>query len=79
MGLSDGQNTELIEGDLQQGQEVVTNVVLAAEARPAATSFPFGQPGRGGPGGFPGGPMPPAMGEFQGVMIPTTPCASRRV
>ena len=58
LGISDGQNTELIEGDLQQGQEVVTNVALANETRPAATNFPpFGQPGRGGfgPGGF-GGP-----------------------
>jgi hypothetical protein len=55
LGISDGQNTELIEGDLEQGAEVVTNVVLTSETRPAATSFPFGQPGRGGPGGFPGG------------------------
>ena len=51
-GISDGQNTELIEGELEQGAEVVTNVTLTAETRPAATAFPFGQPGRGG---FPGG------------------------
>jgi HlyD family secretion protein len=59
LGISDGQTTELIEGDLQQGQEVVTNVALANETRPAATNFPpFGQPGRGGfgPGGGFGGP-----------------------
>jgi HlyD family secretion protein len=58
LGISDGQNTELIEGDLQQGQEVVTNVALTNETRPAATNFPFGQPGRGGfgPGGGFGGP-----------------------
>jgi HlyD family secretion protein len=56
LGISDGQNTELIAGDLQQGTELVTNVTLAtATTRPAATAFPFGQPGRGGPGGFPGG------------------------
>jgi HlyD family secretion protein len=57
LGISDGQNTELVEGELQQGTEVVTNVVLASESRPAATAFPFGQPGRGGfpGGGFPGG------------------------
>ncbi len=58
LGISDGQNTELIEGDLQQGAEVVTNVALGNETRPAATGFPFGQPGRGGfpgSGGF-GGP-----------------------
>jgi hypothetical protein len=55
VGISDGQNTELIEGDLQQGTELVTNVALATTTtRPPATNFPFGQPGRG-PGGFPGG------------------------
>ena len=51
LGIADGQNTELIEGDVQEGTEVVTNVVLTAETRPAATNFPFGQPGRGGFGG----------------------------
>jgi HlyD family secretion protein len=52
LGISDGQNTELIEGDLQPGSEVVTNVALGNETRPAATNFPpFGQPGRGGFGG----------------------------
>jgi len=57
LGISDGQNTELLEGELQQGTDVVTNVALGNETRPAATNFPFGQPGRGGfgPGGF-GGP-----------------------
>jgi len=55
LGISDGQNTELIEGDLQEGAEVVTNVSTTAETRPAATAFPFGQPGRGRDGGFPGG------------------------
>jgi hypothetical protein len=57
LGISDGQNTELIEGELQQGTDVVTNVALGNETRPAATNFPFGQPGRGGfgPGGFGGG------------------------
>jgi hypothetical protein len=58
LGISDGQSTELIEGDLQQGAEVVTNFALGNETRPAATNFPFGQPGRGqfpGGGGF-GGP-----------------------
>jgi HlyD family secretion protein len=55
LGISDGQQTELLEGDLSQGTEVVTNLALANETRPAATNFPFGQPGRG-PGGFgPGG------------------------
>jgi hypothetical protein len=59
LGISDGQNTELIEGELQEGAEVVTNVVIAGQStRPATTAFPgFGQPQRGGfpGGGFPGG------------------------
>lgn len=61
LGISDGQNTELIEGDVKDGTEVVTNVTTGAETRPAATgNFPFGQPGRGGfpGGGFPGGGFP---------------------
>ena len=54
LGITDGQNTELIEGDLTEGAEVVTNVSIAGQStRPATTAFPgFGQPGRGG---FPGG------------------------
>jgi hypothetical protein len=55
LGISDGQNTELIEGDLNEGSEVVTNIVIAGQStRPATTAFP----GFGGPGGrqaFPGG------------------------
>jgi hypothetical protein len=52
LGITDGQNTELIEGDVKEGTELVTNISTGAEStRPAAT-FPFGQPGRGG---FPGG------------------------
>jgi HlyD family secretion protein len=60
LGVSDGQNTELIDGDLQQGTAVVTNVNTGTETtRPALQSFPpFAQPtGRGGfgGGGFGGG------------------------
>jgi hypothetical protein len=64
LGISDGQNTEIIDGDLQPGNEVVTNIALGNDTRPAATTFPFGQPGRGrdgfgggfgGQGGFGGG------------------------
>jgi hypothetical protein len=49
-GVSDGQNTELLEGDLQEGTELVTNVIIPSQARPAATgAFPgLGQPQRGG-------------------------------
>ena len=61
LGISDGQNTELIEGDLQPSAEVVTNVSTGTETRPPATNaFPFGQPGRAG--GFPGGGFPAGGG-----------------
>lgn len=57
LGITDGQNTELIEGDIEQGTDVVTNVALTDQTRPSATNFPFGQPGRNGfpNNGFPGG------------------------
>ena len=59
LGITDGQMTELIEGELEPGTEVVTNVTLGNEARPAPQGgFPpfIGQPGRGGfgQGGFGG-------------------------
>ena len=57
IGISDGQMTELIDGEIQQGTELVTNVSTGAGARPAANqAFPFGpQGGRGGGFGGPGG------------------------
>jgi hypothetical protein len=57
IGISDGQHTELIEGELEEGTELVTTVSTGGETRPAATTFPFGQPGRGREGfpGFQGG------------------------
>jgi len=58
LGISDGQATELVSGDVQQGTEVVTNVISGTEStRPAAGAFPpfMGQPGRGGFPGQPGG------------------------
>jgi HlyD family secretion protein len=60
LGISDGQATELIEGDLEPGTEVVTNVTTGNETRPTIQGgFPpfMGQPGRGfdGRGGFGGG------------------------
>ena len=50
IGVSDGQNSELLDGDLHEGTEVVTNVIIPSQARPAATTgFPgLGQPQRGG-------------------------------
>jgi HlyD family secretion protein len=62
LGISDGQATELIEGDLQPGTEVVTNVITGNETRPSPVGgFPpfMGQPGRGG---FPGGGRGPGGG-----------------
>jgi hypothetical protein len=61
VGVSDGQNSELLEGDLEEGTQVVTSVITGTETRPAAGGaggFPgLGQPQRGGfpGGGFPGG------------------------
>ena len=58
LGITDGQMTELIEGELEPGTEVVTNVTIGNEAtRPAPQGFPpfIGQPGRGGFGGNRGG------------------------
>lgn len=62
LGVTDGQATELLEGEgLEEGTVLVTNVSVGNVAtRPATTTLPpfiGGQPGRfGGPGGgFPGG------------------------
>jgi hypothetical protein len=58
LGISDGQATELLEGDIESGTELVTNVNTGTETRPATGVGPlFQQPGRGGfpGGGFPGG------------------------
>jgi HlyD family secretion protein len=57
LGISDGQTTELIEGELEPGVEVVTNIATGSETRPTPQGFPpfMGQPGRGGFGGNRGG------------------------
>ena len=58
LGISDGTNTELLSGELQQNMEVVTGVtgLTATRATPAAGAgnplLPAG--GRGGAGGFGG-------------------------
>ena len=44
-GITDGVTTEVIDG-LAEGDAIVTSVISAAEAAPAATSSPFGAPGR---------------------------------
>jgi HlyD family secretion protein len=54
LGITDGQQTELIQGNLTDGQDVVTNVITAAQRTAAAAgSAPgiFGNQGRGFPGG----------------------------
>lgn len=55
-GISDGQFSQLVSGDLTEGQEVVTNIILPVTAASAGASQQtiFGQPG-GGRGGFGGG------------------------
>jgi HlyD family secretion protein len=57
-GVSDGTWAELVSGDLQVGQELVTNVVvpMAQRTSPTGQNPLFGnQPGRGGLGGDRGG------------------------
>ena len=55
LGITDGTNQELIEGDLKEGQEVVVNMVTGLEPvnRPGQTGAgnPLMGPQRGGPGG----------------------------
>ncbi len=60
LGITDGTNTELLAGELEQGAEVVTGIVLPTSARPAAAAAgnPFQQGGGRGPGGFGGGGFP---------------------
>ncbi len=59
-GVSDGQFTELVSGEIKEGDKVVTNFVIPG-AKPATgqqqqgNPFQQGQPGRGGPGGGRGG------------------------
>jgi HlyD family secretion protein len=61
LGITDGTNTELLEGDLQPGEELVTGIQLPGAAQqpqqPAGASGNplLPQPGRGFRGGFRGG------------------------
>jgi hypothetical protein len=58
LGITDGTNTELISGELEPGQEIVTGVILgsarATAAGGAGNPLLPNQRG-GGPGGFGGG------------------------
>jgi HlyD family secretion protein len=51
LGITNGQFTELVDGDLTPDQLVVTNILLPAERNAAAPQNVFGSMGRGGPGG----------------------------
>lgn len=56
LGITDGTFTELISGELQAGQELVTSVALPAQSNgnSGAARSPL-MPGGRGPGGMPGG------------------------
>jgi len=64
LGITDGTYTELLTGELQAGQELVTSIVTPAQAAAASTRSPLmpggpGRPGQGNPmqgGGQRGGP-----------------------
>ena len=60
LGISDGTNTELLSGELQQNMEVVTGVTGVGSVRPQSGGGGSGNPllpQRGGPpGGFTGRP-----------------------
>ena len=53
LGITDGTYTELLSGELQPGQELVTAVVTPAQAAAASTRSPLMPGGPGGRGGFP--------------------------
>jgi HlyD family secretion protein len=58
LGVTDGTNTELLSGDLQQNAEVVTSITGLGTTRAANTGSGTGNPlmpGGRGPGGFGGG------------------------
>src|SRR5688572_13553621 len=63
LGISDGQQTELLQaldGEIQEGTEVVTNVITGAVRQTLQPQGGQGFPGLGGgrQGGFPGGGQP---------------------
>jgi hypothetical protein len=67
LGITDGTYTELLSGELQAGQELVTAVVTPAQAAAASSRSPLmpGGPGGRGPGDFRGG-MPGGGGQRGG-------------
>ena len=49
-GASDGTKTEVVEGALAEGDQVITDATLPAGAKPAAGLLPGSPPPRGGGG-----------------------------
>jgi hypothetical protein len=69
LGVTDGTFSELIQGDVKVGDQLVTSVILPRPAAPTMGSNPFGQPQRGQPGmgGMqPGGGNPGGGGGGRG-------------
>ena len=56
LGISDGQYTELLEGDVKEGQELVTAVQLGDQAQARSAGASGGSPLMQQRGGFRGGP-----------------------
>lgn len=67
-GITDGQFSQLISGDVKPGQQLVTSVVIPlTQAQRNQQNNIFGNQGRGGFGGMqPGGPGGPGGGGFGG-------------
>jgi HlyD family secretion protein len=55
LGIADGQASELLEGALEPGTELVTSITVGQSARPAATAIMPFMGGGPPPGGMPGG------------------------
>jgi HlyD family secretion protein len=66
-GLSDGEFTEIVSGDLQPGQQVVTAVIPPVSTLQQPAGSVFGQPQRGRGGMTPSGPAPlPVLNQPRG-------------
>ena len=65
LGITDGTYTELLTGEIQAGQELVTSVITPAQAAAASTRSPLTPGGPGMPGQRPGG-MPGMGGGGRG-------------
>jgi HlyD family secretion protein len=55
IGISDGQFSQLVEGDIKVGDQVVSNIIIPAAQQAAQQQNIFNQGGGGGRGGFGGG------------------------